>query len=274
MANLILSCACGWKAFQNECVPGTQLIWEHFTSRSLIFSSGNTYIFPFTLIWGTDNQQDQELKNFVNSYVCKAVPNLELNDLFLSYDRLCGAEPRTLGTLFEKLFASGLAAKYYIYTQASKKTGSVNLSSLLPFRGGKAVDNLLSQATVDFSQGISLPKQGATVLNLPTDNAVILNTEKSTAHHDLILPTSIGPVPVQAKASFDISNPPVFQSQLLVDKGQEVEALIWLYLGHKNQEVKYPKVVYVSAKEVCNSHEVDLLEYAKHLKSTNNKRRT
>ena len=278
LTNLILCCGCGWEVFESEkFVPGTQLKWEDLISRSLIFPSGNgkSFLFPYTLIWSSldEDKRIQNMKNAVTAYVTTIVPNLDLKDLFLSYDRVCGADPRTLGTLYEKLFSSGLAARYYVFTQSLGLSGLVHLSDLLKFRGGRSVNEVFSQAMVDFSQGISLPASGASVAAAPEVKAVIHNINRSTAHHDIILPTSVGAIPVQAKASFSLSAESTFQSQLLVDKGssEEVKALIWLYLGHKDKEEDYPKVVFLSGKEVCSSHEVDLLEYAKHLRSANNK---
>ena len=52
---------------------------------------------------------------------------------------------------------------------------------------------------------------------------------------------------------------------------EEVDKLIWVYLGNSHQTAQYPNVAFLSGRGVCNGHALDLLIHVKKLKSINNK---
>ena len=91
---------------------------------------------------------------------------------------------------------------------------------------------LLQRVIFDFSEGIDLPVSEGTVLN-SAKHAVTRNRSSRTAHHDLILYSKEGPIPLQIKNSF---MNPLSMKQLKVFRisADEVDILIWIYLGDLN----------------------------------------
>ena len=278
ITNLMLSCACNWKVSDDQIfVPGTQLKWQEVTAKSLIFPSGTgSFIFPFSLIWNQMSDKEEEekfFKNQVAEFAQSLIKNINLNDLFLSFDTVSGADIHTLGIMFEKILTAGIVSKYYVLMQSRGQASSpILLSDIFQLRGGKDALIYLSKATVDLSDGIARPSTQRKITK-KLSRSVIHYVNLKTAHHDIIIPTGLGPVPVQVKATFNLNPPADICKQLLVSRNstESTPALIWVYLGHDEKENQYPNVAFVSAKAVCSDHEIDLLDFAKRLRAANNR---
>lgn len=223
----------------------------------------------------TSIKNRSKLKKKCSEYV----NNLEIKNLFLSFDELCKYDIYNLGTCFEKLFVSSLAVKYYLWTLLHPKEGNLaSFTDLYDFTNDPdssdqselQLDNLL----LDLSEGIAYP-EGEIRINsrkkLP--KAVIHNILNHNAHHDIILPTELGNIPVSAKASFRLEKKRVDQQLLLSKKtDKEVELLIWLYLGNLEMPYKNSKVKVIDGSGVCNGLAHDLFVLVKRLIMENNRK--
>ena len=273
---IILCCAVHWIVRDvQSCVPGTDIQWTTLIQQSIIFPYlDDCYLFPFTLIWRFKTLE--VFKEQVESYCSQVVPNLELKHLFISYDNLCKFDIYHLGTFYESMFVSSLAVKYYIRSLSRIAADPmVSFTSLYDFGGAESDDSksLLEKFRLNLSKGICYPAEVASVNQDTFPNAVIHNKRHHNAHHDIILPTSEGPLPISAKASFTFPAPSTVTQQQSISKASQEESaplLIWLYLGSYEKEIKQPSVAFLNGSGVCNGLSLDLFILLKKLKSENN----
>jgi hypothetical protein len=197
-----------------------------------------------------------------------------LQDLFLSYDQLCQCSLFNLGSLYESLFASSLAIKYRICKLAKK-----SIENMVPFCdiydfGGAERDQaeyFARSLKTDLSQGIFYSDTELFIdQSLPP--AVIHNKNARNAHHDIILPTNQGNIPISAKAFVNLAGADVIKKQLFLSKNsaETSNMLIWLYLGSRDTELKYQNVAFINGSGCCNGLALDMLILVKKLKTLNN----
>ncbi len=105
--------------------------------------------------------------------------------------------------------------------------------------------------------------------------AVIHNCKTHNAHHDIILPTSIGSIAVSIKASFDLSSNKTIQSQLKISKKSDdtVSLLMWVSLGNHQRNEMYNNIVFITGYGCCNGLALDMFILTKKLNSQNNLKR-
>ena len=289
IAHVIMCCGVHWKVGDiYSCVPGTNITWNSLIEMSLVFPYlENCYVFPFNLIWAIKTPMSTPIlqrakgdytskRDSIWSFCAEKVPNLNIKDLYLSYDQLRQLSLYNLGICYEKLFASSLSVTYYLH-HVENAQQYVSFNILYDF--GNKEDEACKDIKVDFSKGIDLPLNECFVNspNLNT-NALIHNRKTNTAHHDIILPAkrfnkNIN-IAVSCKASFELSPDKTVQSQLRISKtdGNPVEFLIWLYLGDEKREEKYQdNVVFMNGAGCCNGLALDMLILTKILISKNNK---
>jgi hypothetical protein len=282
IAHIILSCSVHWSVNDlNSCVPGTSIKWSALIQKALIFPYlENCYLFPFTLVWREnpsvptiEGEKLKAIKCNVEKYCEQKVKNLKIRELFLSFDEICQADLFHFGIMYESLFVSSLAVKYYLWKILQPETVSlVSFSSLYDFGGAESEGSRkqLAQFQLDFSEGICYPENEAfTNQNLP--KAVIHNRFTHNAHHDIILPTQQGGIPVSAKASFDYDTKKMNEQLLLSNtSNMKVAQLIWLYLGNVKKAEIHDNVAFLDGSGVCNGLSIDLFVLVKRLKSQNN----
>ncbi|KAJ3308618.1 hypothetical protein HDV04_001031 [Boothiomyces sp. JEL0838] len=266
---------------ESSCVPGTKIKWSFLIQQSLIFPYlDNCYLFPFTLVWREDPDATPTTKDTLKSikvqvkeYCNQAVKNLDIKDLFLSFDTICRFDLYNLEIYYESLFASSLAVKYYLWKLLATSGDTLApFSRLYDFRGAdsESSKSLLDKFRLDLSGGIFYPSTEAFVdQSLPA--AVIHNRVHHNAHHDIILPTQLGYIPVSVKASFTYGSKKI-DEQWYVSKtsSEKVEQLIWLYLGSLQKEGKQPNVAFLNGSGVCNGLALDIFILVKNLKRKNN----
>jgi len=282
LSRIILCCSVHWSVRNvSSCVPGTDIQWSSLIQQSLIFPYlDNCYLFPFTLVWSegptvSPNAQSalNDIKSQVEKYCNQAVRNLNIKELFPSFDFICSCDLYHFGICYESLFVSSLAVKYYV-----RRLSNTSSNTLVPFWdlydfGGaesKVSQSLLAKFQLDLSEGIFYPSTEAFVnQNLPL--AVIHNRNHQDAHHDIILPTNLGCIPVSVKASFDYVTGKM-NEQRLVSKtsSTNVIQLIWLYLGSLNKEERQANVAFLNGSGVCSGLSIDMFILVKKLKSQNN----
>jgi hypothetical protein len=286
IAHILMCCGVQWKVRDiNSCVPGTNIEWKLLIESSLIFPYlENCYITPFRLMWAARTPSARTVGDYTRTKTgieeqCKMlIPNFNINDLFVSYDALRQLSLYNLGMCYETLFASSLAAKYYL-RRVEQNQNSITLFELYDFgKDDKTGSNLLSEVSVDFSSGIHLPNQEVFVNSCNLPSALIHNKNIQKAHHDIILKgttsTGIFNIPVFCKASFGLSPDKTIQSQLKFSKSNNtpVDLLVWLYLGNENREKQYQNnVVFINGDGCCNGLALDMLILTKKLISLNNK---
>lgn len=291
IAHVIMCCGVHWKVGDiYSCVPGTNITWNSLIEMSLIFPYlENCYVFPFNLIWAIKTPPSTPMlqrakgdytskRDSISSFCAEKVPNLNIKDLYLSYDQLRQLSLYNLGICYEKLFASSLAVKYYLCS-LERDTQEIDFIHIYDFGNEEQV--AFEGLTVDFSNGICLPEREIFVTSHSVLNAkaVIHNKNARTAHHDIILPTKRSNVSmniaVQCKASFKLASEASIQTQMKsskVDGAPSVEFLIWLYLGNEKREESYQSenVAFMNGAGCCSGLELDMLILTKKLISKNN----
>jgi hypothetical protein len=293
IAHILLCCGVRWKVRDiYSFVPGTKHQWNLLLNTSLVFPyQDNCFIIPFELMWKARTPTSREEGDYTRTKaaieeICSSlVPNLDINNLFVSYDQLRQLSLYKLGICYESLFASSLAAKYYLRKLEQKN----NHLQFLPIvklydidREDTVLRRILSSISVDFSLGLDLPGKEAFVNSTNLPPAVVHNCKIQSAHHDIILPAKVqGPngdvrlnIPVSCKASFDLSSDKTIQSQLKTSKQNDepVHLLIWMYLGSEKREENYQgKAVFLNGDGCCNGLALDMFALTKKLISQNNK---
>ena len=169
--------------------------------------------------------------------------------------------------LFEQLLTASLAVKYYLYRKYRRQT-SVQFTSLYICSEEESL-TLLKNRTLDFSDGIDCPKIEATIETSQLAHAVTRNSSIRSAHHDMILYSNEGPIPVQVKASFTRPTTADIEIQLKANKRSDVTApvLIWMSLGDFTvgslRDKFSDRVVFLNGSGVCNGMSIDMLRSAK-----------
>jgi hypothetical protein len=282
LSHIILCCSVHFSVTNlSSCVPGTDIQWNSLIQQSLIFPYlENCYLFPFTLVWSEDPTVSattkstlEVIKRGVEEYCKQVVRNLNIKDLFISFDFICSRDLYHVGILYESLFVSSLAVKYYVWRLSNTSSNTlVPFSDLYDFGGAESEtsQSLLGNFQLDLSEGIFYPQIEAFV-NDDLPLAVIHNLNNHNAHHDIILSTNLGCIPVSVKASFDYSVGKMNQ-QWLVSKtsSKNVIQLIWLYLGSLGKEERQENVAFLNGSGVCNGLAIDMFILVKKLKSQNN----
>jgi hypothetical protein len=115
IAHILLACGVHWTVYHEASnVPGTQIPWAALIQMSLVFPyRDGCYMFPFSLVWRVAfSPRTSKEKADIEARCAELVPNLNVNDLYVSYDMICNWENYNLGARYETLFASSLAVKY------------------------------------------------------------------------------------------------------------------------------------------------------------------
>lgn len=281
IAHILLACGVHW-IVNNEAsnVPGTQIPWTALIQKSLIFPYlDGCYVFPFSLVWRAATSPDISYKKKdIETKCAELVPNLDVNDLYISYDTLCCWENYNLAVGYETLFASSLAVKYYLRSISTGKSGYFSFPAIYDIsRADFMAFNIMKKYDVNFSHGIYIPTREVFTNVADLGLAVVHNRNIHNAHHDLILParTNFGLVniAVQAKASFDLSDRTTIAKQLLVSPTslEQVPQLFWLYLGDKRREEYFDSILFLDGSGCCSGLALDFFILIKKLRSKNQK---
>lgn len=291
--HILMCCGVRWKVRDvNACVPGTKIFWKDLIQQSIVFPYiDNCYVLPFNLLWNAKTPSEQVVGSYSSTRTAiearckKLVPNLNINDLVVSYDGLRTKDSLyNFGMCYETLIASSLAVKYYLYRLGLPEDQKfIAITRLYEVESvDTASRKLLENIVVDFSAGIHLPEQEAFVNSENLPSAVIHNRNANNAHHDIILPARIsqGPngyrvvnIAVSCKATFQLSANNCINIQLMTSKKdyKTVELLLWLYLGNEEREKNYSSnVVFANGSGCCNGLALDMFILTKKLISNNN----
>jgi hypothetical protein len=284
IAHILLACGVHWIVDgESSNVPGTQVPWVTLIQKSLVFPYlDGCYIFPFSLVWRVATSPDtSNKKQDIENRCSELIPNLDVNDLYISYDILCSWDNYNLGVGYETLFASSLAVKYYLRSISTKKNnGYYSFPDIYDIsRSELPAFNILNKYEVNFSHGISLPTLEVFTNVADLGFTVVHNRNIHNAHHDIILPAraranlGIVYIAVQAKASFDLSDRTTITKQLLVSPTslEQVQQLFWLYLGEKRREEMFDSIVFLDGSGCCNRLTLEFFILVKKLRSENQK---
>jgi len=281
VAHILLACGVHWIVDDEASnVPGTEISWATLIQNALVFPYlDGCYLFPFSLVWRVATSPTTgNKKKEIETRCSELIRNLDVKDLYISYDTLCSWENYNLGVGYETLFASSLAVKYYLRSISSGKKEYMSLPTIYDIsRSDLPAFNIMNKYEVNFSQGISLPTQEVCTNTDGLEYAVVHNRKHHNAHHDIILParTELETVniAVQAKASFDLSDQTTITNQLLVTPTslEKVKQLFWLYLGKKQKEERFESIVFLDGSGCCNGLALDFLILLKKLRSQNQK---
>jgi hypothetical protein len=162
--------------------------------------------------------------------------------------------------LFEKLVMASFAVKYYLLKLEGGVT-DVCFTAIYLSSEFEELD-LLKTRTIDLSQGIDYPTTEATIASSSLLHAVTRNREVQTAHHDMILYSKEGPIPVQLKASFKTPTGKHIKNQLRAGRNSKnhVDVLIWISLIEAEPRIKQrfkSQVVFLNGSGVCNGDSFD-----------------
>jgi hypothetical protein len=284
IAHIALSCGVHLRVNlkSDPIVPGTSIDWKSLIDSSLVFPyADKCFMLPFQLIWNLAEGSEEKLaykKRKEVTEICKdRVKNLDLDSLFVSYDKLCSLQLYELGVWFESFFVSSLAAKYYLLALGSP-VGPHRFTDVYDIVKPEdtGARDVLDQFMVDFSDGISTPDKEAFVNKNPYGRSIIHNKKIITAHHDAIIPATKdgerADIAVQAKASFRLHTAAEIDAQISVSKGTQVQVplLIWLYLGDntgKEEKHAHKPVVFLDASGCCNGSTLNKFKLLKRLRS-------
>jgi hypothetical protein len=278
ISHIILCCGVHWTVKDvSLCVPGTKIKWSTLIRRSIIFPSlDDCYLFPFTLVWRIYQDSHKKIKSNIENYCRQTVKNLNVKDLFLSFDIVCSYDLHRLGMYFESLLASSLAVKYYICLLSDPKSSrdkNVEFTTIYDFKKEENISKtLLSKYKLNLSEGIFYPDSEA----LASDKfpcAVVHNKNNHNAHHHILLPSDQGVIAVSAKASVAFKNA-ALKKQLYISKKSkdQVTQLILLYLGSPPKKEKEENVAFIDGSGVCNGISLEMFKLVKKLKSQNNRK--
>lgn len=174
------------------------------------------------------NGDISSIKGRIQEHCRQEVKNFQPQDLFISYDQLCKFDLYHLGIRYESLFASSLAVKYRVWKLANESVEDmISFCQIYDFGGAESDQSrsLLSTLMTDLSQGIFYSEKEVFIQQeLP--HAVIHNKNSHNAHHDIILPTNQGGIPISAKASVSLAGESVIDRQLFFPKNS-AKVLIW-----------------------------------------------
>ncbi|KAI8895715.1 hypothetical protein BC833DRAFT_659886 [Globomyces pollinis-pini] len=304
--HILLCCSVHWRVRDiYSFVPGTRHKWSDLITKSLVFPySDNCYIIPFQLMWKSKSRHEYDYtraKKALEKVCSSLIPNLDINNLFVSYDGLRTQSLYNLGMCYEKLFVSSLAVRYYLCKLEQKNQVGDSLPDFgAPHKGKAPTEYLpilqlydigqedisssqsLASILVDFSSGIDLPSQEVFVNSSSLPSAVIHNCNIQSAHHDIILPCKIQGlkgdipvnIPVSCKGSFNLCSNQTIQNQLRISKQHDelVSLLVWLYLGNEKREEDYQgNVLFLNGDGCCNGLALDMFILTKKLNAPNNK---
>jgi hypothetical protein len=255
IAHILLACGVHWIVkFYEFYVPGTQILWSDLIQKSLVFPYGEgCYLFPFSLIWRVSSEN--ETKAAIENLCATLVPNLEVKDLYVSYDNLCGRENFKLGVSFETLFASSLAVKYYLLSITNQPHQYFLFKAIYDISSiDSETRDIMKNYHFNFSQGIS-------VLPYSSDlGYAVVHCKNVRNSHDIILPArkTVGKdcsnTAVQVKVSLSLSNRNTIEKQLLAppDTMEEAPNLLWVQLGEDKKEESYESVIFLDGTGCCN----------------------
>ncbi|KAI8906686.1 hypothetical protein EDD86DRAFT_270967 [Gorgonomyces haynaldii] len=289
--HILMSCGVHWKVSNvNSCVPGTKILWSSLIQKAIVFPYlDHCYVIPFSLLWAAKTPNDRKsgdytrTKEGIKAKCASLIPNLDIENLFVSYDELRRLDLYNLGLRYESLLASSLAVKYYLCRFENNHQAFLPLLSIYDIdRKDTATKKSLSNISVDMSSGIHLPAQECFVNSPDVPLAVIHNQKSHNAHHDILLPAKTSSetnqlflLPVSCKASFDLSPKETIRIQLKTSKqdgAPPVRLLLWMYLGNNRNEGKYAgDVVFLDGSGCCNGLALDMFILLKKLNSQNNK---
>ncbi|KAI3656133.1 hypothetical protein MP638_000601 [Amoeboaphelidium occidentale] len=281
IAHIILTCGTHWTVNDPSAkIPGTQIQFNTLIQKSIIFPFGNqTYVFPFNLIWNTQVSQTRSVltkKERIVNFCRLIVPNLNVHDLHVEFDRLFSQDLYNTGLSFEKLFVSSLATKYYLYSLCNQVDvdGYITFSELYDVElSDEKTAQVLDGHCLNLSEGILLDRMEHFVDEEKLAKAIIHNCNIRTAHHDFILPSDKGLIPVSSKYSTTLRVNDI-EAQRLTRKGsnKRVQLLIWLYLGNDNQEMLYDNsVIFMNGSGCCSSLSLDIFVLVKKIRSEMNR---
>ncbi len=284
IVHILLACGVHWIVNDEESnVPGTQIPWVDLIQKSLVFPYlDGCYIFPFSLVWRVATFPDTfNKKKEIETRCSELIQNLDVNDLYKSYDLICSCDNYNLGVGFETLFASSLAVKYYLRSISTISTGNngyFNFTCIYDIdRSDLPAFDIMNKYEVNFSHGISRPTSELFTDVNDLGFAIVHNINIHNAHHDIILPartnSGIVTIAVQAKASFDLSGRSTIERQLQVSPTSlnKVQQLFWLYLGEEQREKMFDEVLFLDGSGCCNGLALDFLILVKKLRSENQK---
>ncbi|KAJ3336728.1 hypothetical protein HDU83_009233, partial [Entophlyctis luteolus] len=191
LAHIILACSVHHVVKIDSTVPGTQIPWRTLTRNALVFPYlDGCYVFPYGIVWNAKvTSPGKATKKAVEDRCRELVPNLEIQDLFVSYDRLCAHDLYNLGLAYESLFVSSLAVKYYLQL-VQFGCADVCLSDIYDLDDEEADGKtLMSDLIVNFSDGISIPAVEK-AREFP-EHAITHHKLIHNAHYDIIIPAKI-----------------------------------------------------------------------------------
>jgi hypothetical protein len=118
--------------------------------------------------------------------------------------------------------------KYHVWKLANELTENmVSFCQIYDFGGAESdlSRSLVSTLMTDLSQGIFYSDKELFIQqDLP--RAVIRNKNSHNTHHDIILPTNQGGIPISAKASVSLAGESVIDRQLFLSKNSVKSAKI------------------------------------------------
>ena len=273
IAHIILCCGVHWTVEDASlCVPGTNIKWNNLIWQSIIFPYlDDCYMFPFTLVWRNGREDSQEkIKSNIENYCRQTVKNLDVKDLFLSFDTVKSFDLNQLRVCFESLFSSSVAVKYFI-RRLSDTSGrqSVRFTSIYDFKRAarhyfkepeKKSEPLLTEMELNLSEGLFYPNSEITARDtLPL--AVVHDKENHNAQHAILLPTDMGVIAVSTKAAFDADREDLEkQLRLSTQSDENVAQLLFLYFGSSPNGEKVENLPFLDGSGVCNGRSIDLLK--------------
>jgi hypothetical protein len=273
LSHLLMCCGVHWvvKDTKNP-VPGTKISWRSLTEKSIIFASGECFLIPFSLLWAKKNPTEKQTQ--IEAYCRQTVKGLNLSLLFTNFDDLCQSDIKSLGITLENMFVASLAVKYYLASISDRNINSeITLDQIYDFSSFESsAKSQLGHIKVNLTNGIALPHTEVFVdsTNYP-DRAVIHNLRSSNGHHDVLIPTNEGLLPVQLKSSFTLPDAEYLRVQFQISKTNllPVNFLILVFLGIEDSGLK-DKIVYLTGGGAINDFALTQYKTLKEINSSLN----
>jgi hypothetical protein len=181
VAMLLICSACKYPV-TGHTVPGTAVLWGDIFNEAAAFPHDDTIIIP--RFWWESVQKAVKAELLTM--------NMSADDLLVDPIEIFNSEQKgaiATGVPFEKLFANALAARFYLHCQDKHLPLSsyVDFLSIYPTLDTH-LQSVLGDFTVCFSHGVSQPKSESFVASSTVGNSIVLNSETTSAHHDILIP--------------------------------------------------------------------------------------
>eukprot|EP01124_Arcella_intermedia_P023270 TRINITY_DN3654_c0_g2_i3.p1 TRINITY_DN3654_c0_g2~~TRINITY_DN3654_c0_g2_i3.p1 ORF type:complete len:627 (+),score=103.37 TRINITY_DN3654_c0_g2_i3:227-2107(+) len=243
-AKILLFCSVNYKL--TNYIPTTTIRIEDLQNKALIFPYlDDSYVVPVMFWVGLNENMLRDLKsspkilekwNEVMKKIETMIPGIDLNNLFISSGKWWNVayDIYSLGSIWEKLFATSLVVKYYL-ARINRQIDDIDFLDIYYLTESAQAYKTMLKTKVNFLKGLETPSSEASVKQ-KLDKAVYINSNIHNARHDIVFYAKPANIMVQCKNSVYDPNGSTISLQL-----EKNHILLWVYPGFKEDKPDPPK---------------------------------